>query len=454
MNKKHIIAPSVLSLLLVLSLVWGYNQSQAKASYETTLENTYQRLFYDVKKHVENVQVNLSKALVADSKEQNIVLFSQIMSEASFAQDKLGQMPITHADSAKTEKFLSQASDYSFYLIQKHLQGEDITEDQREALNGLQNNSAAFNGELTKLHENMMESNFILGKASKRESSKIQQANSKVLETSLVSVDKHVGQMPELIYDGPFADQMLHRKPVGLPKNKVEMKEAENIAREFFGKDKVEEVVPFEEGANMEEVKIPAHTFNVHPQNQQKDLSVYMGVSKNGGKVIWMMNPRPISKVNLSVKNAEEKAAKYLKDKGFQNMEPNYSLKYDGSILFNFAYKHNDVTIYPDLIKVKVALDTGEVVGFDASDYYMNHQERNIDTPHIDENQARVKVKTKFAVDSVRLALIPKGKNEILCYEFKGKYNDSDFIVYINALNGSEENILQIIKNENGTLTF
>jgi spore germination protein len=45
------------------------------------------------------------------------------------------------------------------------------------------------------------------------------------------------------------------------------------------------------------------------------------------------------------------------------------------------------------------------------------------------------------------------GNREVLCYEFKGKYKKNDFFVYINAENGNEENILQIIKDESGTLT-
>lgn len=453
-KRRHIIAPSLLSLLLILSLVWGYNQSQAKDNYEIALENHYQRLFFDVKKHVENVQVNLSKALVADSKEQNIVLFSQIMNEAFFAQDKLGQMPITHRESAKTEMFLTQAADYSAYLIQRHLEGQEVTDEQRKALTDLQKNSAKFNGELAKLHEGMMESNFLLGAPSNRQSKKVQQANEKVFQTSLVSVDKQMAKSPELIYDGPFSDQMVNRKPVGLGDKKTSLEEAKKIAQEFFGKERVIEIEVFEEGEHANEVKIPAHTLHIYPENQQKDLAVYMGISKKGGNVLWMVNPRPVSKANLSIKNAEEKALKYLKDKGFDNMEPNYSLKYDGTILFNFAYKQNDVTIYTDLIKVKVALDTGEIVGFDASTYYMNHQDRNIGSPHINEAEARAKVKVNFDINSIRLALIPKGKNEILCYEFKGKYQDADFIIYINALDGREEQILQIIKDENGTLTF
>jgi len=94
MRKNNWIAPGILTLLLMVSVVWGYNQYNIKTQHEVALENNYQRLFFDIKKHVENVQVNLSKALVASSKERNILLFSAIMSDANSARDKLGQMPL------------------------------------------------------------------------------------------------------------------------------------------------------------------------------------------------------------------------------------------------------------------------------------------------------------------------------------------------------------------------
>ena len=100
------------------------------------------------------------------------------------------------------------------------------------------------------------------------------------------------------------------------------------------------------------------------------------------------------------------------------------------------------------------SVDNGEIVGFDASTYLMNHKKRTIAAPNITMEKARESVKIDYDIDSIRLAIIPKNGEEILCYEFKGKYKDSDFIVYINALNGKEEDVLQIIKNENGILTF
>ena len=42
---------------------------------------------------------------------------------------------------------------------------------------------------------------------------------------------------------------------------------------------------------------------------------------------------------------------------------------------------------------------------------------------------------------------------EVLCYEFKGKINEVEFIEYINAQTGKEEDTLIVTNTENGTLT-
>lgn len=456
MKKKHFILPAVLVLLLVASVAWGYEQLNVKENYEVALDNHYQRLFLDVKEHVENVQVDISKALVATTKDRNIVLFTDIMNNANSAQDKLGQMPINHNDISKTQKFLTQASDYSYFLIQKHLKGQDITPEQRKNLTDLQENASAFNGELAAIQESMSDPDYVYGVAYINEMDKGEDstADESAFHTSLVDFESNVSKSPELLYDGPFADQMLNGKAKGLEDKDVNEKQAANIALDFLGKGKVEDIESFEQGEGVDKLRIPTNTFHAYMDGKNEGSASYISVSKKGGKVIWMTNPRPIGDKKLSQKEAQKKALKFLEEKGFKNMEPNYSLKYDGYTLFNFAAKEGDVTIYPDLVKVKVALDTGEIIGMDAALYYLAHHKRDIKEPEISIEEARKTLKSKFDINSERLAIIPKGKDEVLTYEFKGRYGDGDFIIYINAQNGDEEQILQIIKSENGTLTF
>ncbi|NLH02404.1 MAG: hypothetical protein GX488_11095 [Clostridiales bacterium] len=47
MRDKRWILPTILSIALVLSVVWGYNQLTDKKQLQPNLTNDYQRLFYD-----------------------------------------------------------------------------------------------------------------------------------------------------------------------------------------------------------------------------------------------------------------------------------------------------------------------------------------------------------------------------------------------------------------------
>ena len=135
-------------------------------------------------------------------------------------------------------------------------------------------------------------------------------------------------------------------------------------------------------------------------------------------------------------------------------MKPTYYLKQGGAVTLNYAYEQDNVTIYPDLIKVKIALDNGEVLGMETTGYLNNHTERNIEKPSISMQEAKSSLNKKLEITSEGLAIIPtEWKTEIFCYEFKGKVDGTDFLVYVNAKTGKEENILVIIDTPDGILT-
>ena len=111
--------------------------------------------------------------------------------------------------------------------------------------------------------------------------------------------------------------------------------------------------------------------------------------------------------------------------------------------------------MYPDLIKVKIALDNGEVLGIETTGYLNSHQERDISKIKISKEEAKKRLNKNLELISEGLAVIPtEWQTEILCYEFKGKIKETEFLVYINAENGNEEDILIITNTPNGTLTM
>ena len=136
-------------------------------------------------------------------------------------------------------------------------------------------------------------------------------------------------------------------------------------------------------------------------------------------------------------------------------MKETYYLKQEGIVTINYASTQNDIVMYPDLIKVKIALDNGEILGIETTGYLNNHTQRDLSKVKITKEEAKKSLNKELQIEREGLAIIPtEWQSEILCYEFKGKVEDREFLVYINAENGREEDILIITNTPNGTLTM
>ena len=119
----------------------------------------------------------------------------------------------------------------------------------------------------------------------------------------------------------------------------------------------------------------------------------------------------------------------------------------------NLAPVQNGVILYPDLIKVKVDLFSGNVIGFEASSYYINHTQRNLTPAKVDSAQAQQKVPQGYLIKNTRLCLAPLEYNrEVLCYEIMCTQNGETYYFYINANSGAIENILKTVETDNGNL--
>jgi germination protein YpeB len=111
--------------------------------------------------------------------------------------------------------------------------------------------------------------------------------------------------------------------------------------------------------------------------------------------------------------------------------------------------------LYPDLVKVTVALDNGGIIGTEATGYLMSHGQRELPEPKVSKEQAQSAINPSLTVSGGRLVLIPSGvTGEKLAYEFPAKLGGESYLIYIDALTGREENVLKLIETANGTLTM
>lgn len=443
---------SVVIVLIAAVAAWGIYQYKRAADLRQELDNQYNRAFFEMVSYVNNVESLLAKSMVSTTTDRTAITLQEAWRQAGLAQTNLGQLPVSQPVLASTSKFLTQVSNLSLSLDNQNIRGKSLSKEQQDLLKKLYKYSVSLNKSLQELQDDLNAGRLRWGELANKGTRLFSKTKPGEMMKKIEAVGENFNDYPTLIYDGPFSDHMTTAKARGLTGEEIDAEAARKKAEEFFGKDKTVEVTELGQNDNG---PIKTFDFEVKLKDAAEDETVYISVTRKGGHINWMLNNRAVNEEKLDMDKAKAAGIKFLKEKGFDSMEDTYYLKVDNTATINYAYRQDDVTMYPDLIKLKIALDNGEVIGMEAKSYLTNHTERDIPEPSITMEEAREKINSNMKVYSSGLAYIPtEYKKEIFCYEFKGKLDDRDFIVYINALTGEEEDILMIVNTPNGVLTM
>lgn len=445
----------MLSVIVVLGAViigMGLFTYKRERDFRQASENSYNMAFFELVDYVENVETYLAKSLISTTPEHGAETLTHLWREADLAGSYLARIPIESQELSNTAKFLNQVSDYSYSLSRKNIYNEPLSQEDLDNLANLHNYSIELKNTLIQLSADMNDGRIKWGELNKKGTITFAQQVSNVTFDSFSNLEENFHEYAGLIYDGAFSEHMTNPERKGLTGDDIDEEKAKQIAREFYGDDKIEELISngFSENGN-----IPSYDFFIKLKDSDKNNNANISISKKGGHIVYANYNRDVTAEAISYEKANEIGQNFLNSKGFTNMKETYYLKQQGVLTINYAYSKEGVTMYPDLIKVKVALDNGDVLGIETTGYLNSHEERNLPVVKISKEEAKKNINPKLEVASEGLAVIPtEFQTEIFCWEFKGKVDDTEFLVYINAETGREEDILIIQNTPDGILTM
>lgn len=438
-----IVALAVVAVCLIAVII------NDKKDTKLASENNYNMVFYELVDYVENVETYLAKSLISSTPEHGAETLTNVWREANLAQAYLSQLPIESQELENTERFLNQVSDYSYSLSRKNIYNDSLTDEDLKNLKDLHSYSVELENTLNQLSEDINSGRIKWSELTRKNNVAFAQQVSTSSLDSFSSLEENFHEYSGLIYDGAFSEHITNAEKKGLTGEEIGEEKAKEIVIQFIGQENITEISSL---GYSENATIPEYNFSV--KTPQED-NITISVSKKGGHIVYMNSNRSVNTEIISQDEANEKGKIFLTNHGYEDMKETYYLKQDGIVTINYAYTQNDVVIYSDLIKVKVALDNGEVLGIETTGYLNNHTKRDVSKVKISQEEAKKTLNKNLEIASEGLAIIPtEFQTEILCYEFKGKVEDKDFLVYINAENGREEDVLIITNTPNGILTM
>jgi len=430
------IAVALLAAVALASLFWGFTQMRLKNQFLTRLENTYQRAFHELSFHMGAIDAELAKASVASTPEQAMIRLSSVWRQAYAAQEKIGQIPLGVVELQNTERFLANLGNA---VLSVAATGILPTEQERNMLEQLRTQARELSNTLIGVQAT------VIGNNMRWTALEIQTLSDRAPRDSQVAgqfrqVEDQVQQFPEVSF-GEHVN-VARPAPIAVTPDPISMDAALEKARKFVADIGTNLQVLTQE--EVPDAEVPHYTFTfAHPAGNNRHIVVE--VVRNGGRVFQMFNERTPGQPILALADAEQKAWDYLTAKGIENMVLLGIEEWGDSAVFTFCYSESGVLFYPDLLRVRVSQDTGEVLSYEGNGYTMYHYDRPDITERLGSLEAReVLDKSLTVLAEQRVAIFDRRGKEVRCWEFLVERSGERFLIYINAQNGNEENIVRL----------
>lgn len=431
-----------IALIGIFTTLSIQNKTSADAM-SCRLSTCYASDLDQLSEHLSNIETALLKCTYCGTSYQLTKNATKVWGEAMAAKVNVDNLPGYDDKLSSVSEFLSQTGDYMYCSMLNAIRGSFLTDDDIETITELANNASYLRERINAICNSARLGEISYDTVLVSYSDYDESDHDGFVSGELVSSADQVSGYPELIYDGPFSDHIEKMESVFL-KNKAEItrSDAEDIICDIFGTDESNVRYQYDNNTTVAE-----YVFSIDNKT--------IAISKLGGYLSRIVSSDIIAESNMDENEAVEKAKEFLSSVGFDGMADSYYYTSDNETTVNFVYKDNDVKIYPDMIKVTVSLQDGSITGFESIGYLMAHcTDRNLSVS-ISENEAKSKVSKNLNITASSIAIIPTdGKNEVLCYEFQTETNSGNrVLVYVNAIDGTEEMMQILIETEKGTLS-
>ncbi|MBR1746876.1 MAG: germination protein YpeB [Clostridia bacterium] len=419
----------VISLVVLLAAATGLIVALVYASADrdeaqTRLNGVYEKSYFDAVDYLGDVGTKLDKVSVLSGPSLQSVLLADVRRESELAASDLSRLGAETENMEKVLKFLNQLSDYAGYLSGK-LNKETLTKEEKTDLARYAGLVKDLEQDLRALQEKLVRGDSIDGSALSDFS----------LIDDLIKTYSSV-DYPEMIYDGPFSDGLDERTAKSLESlSPVGRDGAKDLVTEYFPEATEIEYV------GESSATIQAYLFSFRLGRNEGTLAL----TQKGGKVLSYNAYCVIDDPTLTEEECVEKGDEYIKKLGFSDMKAVWVNNNNSTVYINYAYVYDDIIVYPDLIKIKICSETGDLIGVESQNYLYNHVPRDLSF----DKSVVLDLDESLTVVSQSYCVVPTdGEREIAAKEVVARKGSDLYYIYYDLSTEREIRCLVVIEDE------
>ena len=370
-------------IFLATAIFYAYRADKYRQKLLLAGENALSQLIYSAETMEEQLNI-LSKS---GSGAALTEAASELWSASQSALTALATLDIAEGGMPRCEALLNQAGEYSRALMLSDAEGRQITETQSRDLAAISRDIGCICAALQQVKEDLDSGTLGLQKDGGLD-------NISLISEALGKIESDYSKAYSLVYDGSYSDHIAKVSPKHLENmDRISADGATKIAARFLG-------------VSSADIKQLYETEGTIPVYGLQHGDRIVEVSRTGGMIVSVHAERYVHANLINQDDARQIALQAAQELGYQNLRCRYTSESANILTCELVGTNGEVTVYPDRVTVRVALDNGEVIGFDGQKYLMSNTSRTLTLP---ENLP----------DGASLALLPTdGQYERLCYEY------------------------------------
>ncbi|MBQ4557772.1 MAG: germination protein YpeB [Clostridia bacterium] len=417
-------------LLLTSLVVWCWI---AKDGYQSKLENQYQKNYLQLKDNFDDLEVDLSKLIATTSYNSQKSILQSLYTNCVLACDNLSGVPLSSDSLYKVNEIVNRLGGYAYTLLNN---GAALTSGQMKEVEQLHKSVSVVKYDLNSGYANFVNNGDVLSDASL-------DVEGSSFTAGLVSGEAAYSDVPSLIYDGPFSESVVNKVPKSL-----EPEISETEARGL-----VYDLLVFWEGytvsySGQTNGRLKTYNFDL----VKDDVVVYVQILANGGKLLSVNSKGLSNEEMIDVEEGISIAESVAYQFGFDDMYVVWHQRVGDLLYVNLAPIVDGVIYYPDLVKAKLDLRGGVLLGWEATSYVYNHEDRDYQCSYsIVEGQTKLSPLLK--VEERNYCIVPNEfVGESYSYEYVCTWEGYKYYIYLDANTGEEINIMRVVHTDNGDL--
>lgn len=442
MKRRYlIILGSVVTVLVLALAVWGFQEHKMKKLVTIHAENHYQQSFHALAYYVDSLEESLGMSLAMQSRKTMRPQLVETWRLSTLAHAAANELPLTLLPFNRTNEFLAHVGEFTYNTGVKTSSDRPLSGAEYSTLKKLYSESKGIRDGLRDVQGKVMANHLRWMDVEWALKGKKQNQDNQVID-GLKRIDGQATDYTQSFSPENPRNMVLERQKIKKMTGPVLSKEeAASALKKWINvkNARVEKISETGKGSFAD-----AYEITLEPNHRQL---LDAAVTKKGGHVIWFISGRSVAKEKISLFDATRRAAAFLQMRHLAGLELTKRDQYHNVAILTYVKKKGNIRLYPNSVKVKVALDNGEIIAFDQTNYLFNKSDGVSLKPKLSERQVRHQINKDLLVKETHLAVFQNSllKN-VLCYEFFATKGDNTYRLLLNAENGDQEKV-ELLRN-------